>query len=114
MNDANVLSMATTNISAGSDTTAISTRSVIYHLLKNPECKIKLAEGIDTQMKGAKLTEIITLEQTTHMPYLQGCPYEGLRLDPAVIMSLPRVAPPGGVEIDGHFIPEGVRLQPLA
>ena len=110
MNDANALSMATTNISAGSDTTAISTRSVIYYLLKNPECK----EEINTQMKEAKLTEIITLEQTKRIPYLQACLYEGLRLQPAIEMSLPRVTSPGGVEIDGHFIPEGVRLQPLA
>ena len=109
MNDANVLSMATTNVAAGSDTTAISLRSVIYHLLKNPECKRKLMEEIDMQMAEAGLTaESITLEQTKHMPYLQACLYEGLRLHPAVGMSLPRVTPPGGIEIDGHFIPEGV------
>lgn len=59
-------------------------------------------------MKEAKLTEPITLEQAKHMPYLQACLYEGLRLHPAVGMSLPRVTPPGGVEIDGRFIPEGV------
>lgn len=114
MNDASVLSMATTNIFAGSDTTAISTRSVIYHLLKNPECKRKLIEEIDTQMEVAKSTDIITLEQTKRMPYLQACLYEGLRLHPAVGMSLPRVTPTGGVEIDSHFIPEGVGLQRAA
>ncbi|KAF6229049.1 hypothetical protein HO133_007163 [Letharia lupina] len=107
MNDANVLSMATTNISAGSDTTAISTRPVIFHLLKNPE----LVEDIDTQTKEVKLTKPITLEQTNHMPYLQACLYEGLRLHPAVGMSLPRVTPRGGVEIDGHFIPEGTVIE---
>lgn len=110
-NDANVLSMATTNISAGSDTTAISTRSVIFHLLKNPECKRELVEDIDTQTKEVKLTKPIALEQTNHMPYLQACLYEGLRLHPAVAMSLPRVTPRGGVEIDGHFIPEGTVVE---
>lgn len=110
MNDANILSMATTNVNAGSDTTAISIRSVIYHVLKNPECKRKLIEEIDTEMKGKKLTEPITLEQTKSMPYLQACLYEGLRLHPAVGMSLPRVTPPGGIEIRGHFIPEGVSV----
>ena len=108
MNDANVLSMATTNISAGSDTTAISLRSVIYHLLKNPECKRKLIEEIDMQIADVGFAEPITLEQTKHMPYLQACLYEGLRLHPAVGMSLPRVTPPGGIEIGEHFIPEGV------
>ena len=110
MNDANVLSMASSNVFAGSDTTAISTRSVIYHLLKNPKCKRKLVEEIDMQMKEVGLTKPITLEQTKHMPYLQACLYEGLRLHPAVGMSLPRVTPLGGIEIDGQFIPEGVCL----
>ena len=110
MNDANVLSMATTNVAAGSDTTAISLRSVIYHLLKNPECKRKLVEEIDMQMAEVGLTEPITLDQSKHMPYMQACLYEGLRLHPAVGMSLPRVTPPGGIEIGTRFIPEGVGL----
>ncbi len=110
MDDANVLSMATSNVAAGSDTTAISIRSVIYHLLKNPECKRKLVEEIDFQMKELGLSKPITLEQTKQMPYLQACLYEGLRLHPAVGMSLPRVTPTGGIEIDGHFIPKGVSV----
>ncbi|KAL9137787.1 MAG: hypothetical protein Q9175_000992 [Cornicularia normoerica] len=109
-NDANVLSMATSNISAGSDVTAISTSPVIYRLLKNPECKRKLVEQIDSQMREAKSTKPVTLEQTKHMPYLQACLYEGLRLHPAVGMSLPRVTPPGGAQIDGRFIPEGTTI----
>lgn len=108
MNEVNILSMATSNVVAGSDTTAISTRSVIYHLLSNPEYKKKLVEEIDMQMAEVGLTQPITLEQTKHMPYLQACLYEGLRLHPAVGMSLPRVTPPGGIEIDGRFISEGV------
>ena len=108
MNEVNILSMATSNVVAGSDTTAISTRSVIYHLLKNPECKKKLVEEIDMQMAEVGLSQPITLEQTKHMLYLQACLYEGLRLHPAVGMSLPRVTPPGGIEIDGRHIPEGV------
>ena len=108
MSNADVLSMATTNITAGSDTTAISANSVIYHLLKNPECKRKLVKEIDLEMKEVRTTKPITLEQTTRMPYLQACLYEGLRLHPAVGMSLPRVTPVGGVEVDGRFIPEGV------
>lgn len=110
MNDADVLSTATTNISAGSDTTAISTRSVIFHLLKNQECKRKLVEEIDTQMKEVELTKPITLEQTNHMPYLQACLYEGLRLHPEFGVSLPRVTPRDGIVIDGHFIPDGVSV----
>ena len=108
MNDANVLSMLTTNVFAGSDTTAISIRSVIHHLLKNPECKRKLVAEIDTQMEEVDLMKPIRFEQTKHMPYLQACLYEGLRLHPAVGMSLPRVTPLAGIQIDSHFVPEGV------
>jgi cytochrome P450 len=42
MNDMAVLSMATSNIFAGSDTTAISLGSIIYHLLRNQVAKKKL------------------------------------------------------------------------
>ena len=114
MNNADVLSMATTNITAGSDTTAISANSVIYHLLKNPDCKRKLVKEIDLEMNEERTTKPITFEQTTRMPYLQACLYEGLRLHPAVGMSLPRVTPLGGVEVDGRFIPEGVGSAPDA
>lgn len=50
-----------TDTFAGSDTTAISTRSVTYSLLKNPEYKEKLAKEIDTQKRKGKLTGSITL-----------------------------------------------------
>lgn len=108
MNDMAVLSMATSNIFAGSDTTAISVRSIIYYLLKNPEYKRKLVEEIDAKKKEGSLTVPVTLEQTKQMPYLQACMYEALRCHPAVGMSLPRVTPAGGIEIDNRFIPAGV------
>ena len=108
MNDMAVLSMATSNIFAGSDTTAISIRSIIYYLLKKPEYKRKLVEEIDTKKREGKLSTPITLEQTKQMPYLQACMYEALRCHPAVGMSLPRITPAGGIEIDNRFIPEGV------
>ena len=113
MNDTSVLSMATSNIFAGSDTTAISTRSVIYYLLKKSKYKQRLIKEIDTYKRKGKLTEPITLEQTKNMPYLQACLYEGLRCHPAVGMSLPRVTPVGGIDIDGRYIPQGVRSQGL-
>lgn len=109
MNDMAVLSMASSNIFAGSDTTAISIRSIIYYLLKNPDYKRKLVEEIDMRKSQGKLSTTVTLEESKHMPYLQACMYEALRCHPAVGMSLPRVTPVGGIEIDGCFIPEGVR-----
>ncbi len=107
MNDNAVLSMATSNVFAGSDTTAISLRSIIYYLLKNPDCKKKFIAEIDERKKQGKLSDPVTLEEANDMPYLQACMSEGLRLHPAVGMSLPRVVPEGGIEIDNKHIPAG-------
>jgi cytochrome P450 len=107
MNDNAVLSMATSNVFAGSDTTAISLRSIIYYLLKNPLCKEKFISEIDERKKSGKLSDPVKLEEANDMPYLQACMYEALRLHPAVGMSLPRVVPADGVEVDGKFLPAG-------
>lgn len=108
--DISVISMATSNIFAGSDTTAISLRATIYYLLKYPERKKKLIQELKEMKRTETVSDLITLEQSNRMPYLQACMYEALRLCPAVGMSLPRVVPPGGLDIDGHFIPKGVGM----
>ncbi|KAK5046466.1 hypothetical protein LTR84_008269 [Exophiala bonariae] len=110
MDISDVISMASSNINAGSDTTAISLRAVIYYLLKNSRCKEKLLEEIDTVMSGEDSFAVVTVWQSKNMPYLQACMYEALRLHPAVGMSLPRTTPAGGISIDSHFIPEKVKL----
>jgi cytochrome P450 len=107
MDDSAVLSMATSNVFAGSDTTAISLRSIIYYLLKNPLCKEKFVSEIDERKKTGKLSDPVTLEEANEMPYLQACMYEALRLHPAVGMSLPRVVPAEGIEIDNKLLPAG-------
>lgn len=108
--DNGVISMATSNIFAGSDTTAISTRAIIYYLLKNPQYKQRLMEEIDEFRREGKLSDPVMLDQADRMPYLQAVMYEALRCHPAVGMTLPRVVPPGGTEFNGHYIPAGVSL----
>jgi cytochrome P450 len=103
-----VISMATSNIAAGSDTTAISIRAIIYYLLKNPNTLQKLRDEIDQRRKEGKLSDPVKLNEADDMPYLQAVMYEALRLHPAVGMTLPRVVPEGGCEIGGVFLPAGV------
>lgn len=109
--DNGVLSMAASNIFAGSDTTGISIGAVLYNLCKNPGCKEKLLKEIREaiQEEGLDPSENMPFKTGHAMPYLQACIYEALRMHPAVGMSLPRVVPPEGFEIDGHLIPAGVR-----
>jgi cytochrome P450 len=107
MNEAAVLSMATSNIFAGSDTTAISLRSVIYHLCRSPPSKAKLVAELDSAYARGELSFPIALAQANKLPYLQAVMQEGLRMHPAVGMTLPRVTPDGGITIAGTFIPQG-------
>ncbi|KAF5517410.1 Cytochrome P450 monooxygenase gsfF [Colletotrichum aenigma] len=105
--NSDLVSMATSNIFAGSDTTAISIRAIIYYMLKYPEAKRKLVEEVDTLWQQGKLSDPVTVAESEKMPYLQAAMYEALRLHPAVGMTLPRVVPKGGYEIDGRFMPAG-------
>lgn len=110
--DNGVLSMAASNIFAGSDTTGISIGAVLYNLCKNPHCKEKLVKEIRKAMKdeGLSSTENMPFRIGHAMPYLQACIYEALRMHPAVGMSLPRVVPQEGFEMDDIFVPAGVSL----
>ncbi|KAF2267043.1 cytochrome P450 [Lojkania enalia] len=101
-----VISMGTTNINAGADTTAVSMRAVIYHLLRNPEAKYKLIEEIDDMRRKGELSYPVKWDEANKMKYLQACIYEGMRIHPAIGINLPRVVPQGGVQINGHYIPE--------
>ncbi|OAK96861.1 cytochrome P450 [Phaeosphaeriaceae sp. SRC1lsM3a] len=107
--DNSVLSMASSNIFAGSDTTGISIGAVLYHLCKNPRSMQKLMQEINGKRSelGLSTGVDIPFEAGYSMPYLQACIYEALRMHPAVGMSLPRVVPPEGFEIEGVFLPGG-------
>lgn len=69
-------SMATSNIFAGSDTTAISTRAILYFLMKNPRCKQLLLNELDEFRSQGKLSDPVKLEEADKMPYLQAVMYE--------------------------------------
>ncbi|GMF68474.1 unnamed protein product [Aspergillus oryzae] len=98
------------NIMAGADTTAISLSAVIYSLLKNPGTETKLREDIDTLAAAGKLSNPVTFEQARHMPYLQACIKEALRVHPAVGRPLLRVVSPEGLTIAGQYFPGRVSL----
>ena len=99
-----VLMGCTSNMVAGSDTTAISLSAVLYYLLKNPACLDKLRTEIDE----AELSKSPTFKESQQMVYLQAVIKEALRMHPATGLPLERVVPDGGAEICGRFFPEGV------
>jgi cytochrome P450 len=108
--DTGVLSMASSNIFAGSDTTGISIGAVLYNMCKYPECKRKLLGEVQeaAQKDGLDGVDNMSFATGYALPYLQACIYEGLRMHPAVGMTIPRVVPQEGFEVEGMFIPPGV------
>ncbi|KAH7627853.1 cytochrome P450 [Sordaria sp. MPI-SDFR-AT-0083] len=112
MTDHVVLTMATTMVLAGSNTTAASLATVFYYLLRNKECYRRLVEEIDDAVgKGAISLKgndgVVSWTDAQNLAYLDACIKEAFRLHPAVGMHLERVTPPGGMEICGEFVPGG-------
>lgn len=106
-----VFMMGISNIMAGSDTTAISLSTILYHLIRYPEAMKKLRQEVDEyQSNGENAKEKIRFEVTQKMQYLQACIKEGLRLHPATGLPLWRVVPEGGAEVQGVFFPAGTSI----
>jgi cytochrome P450 len=100
--------MCLSNIIAGSDTTAVSLSSILYHLLKHPKTLQRLrAELQEFEAKGECGNPKVSFKEAQNMPYLQAVIKEALRVHPATGLPLWRVVPPEGAEICGHHFKGG-------
>ncbi|KAL3442421.1 cytochrome P450 [Aspergillus insuetus] len=90
-------------MNAGSDTTAIALRNVMFFLLKNPSCMKKLRDELDGVLDMEDV--IAPYGKIKHLPFLRACLDESLRMLPPVIFGLPRRTPAEGAIILGDFIP---------
>ncbi|KAI5925575.1 cytochrome P450 [Camillea tinctor] len=90
-------------MNASSDTTAIARNNVMYWLLRNPECVVKLRREIDAVLDEDEV--VAPYEKVKHLPYLRACLEESLRIVPPTTFGLPRRTPPEGASILGEFIP---------
>ncbi|KEF55736.1 uncharacterized protein A1O9_08486 [Exophiala aquamarina CBS 119918] len=106
--EAALLSMTASNVAAGSDTTAISLRSMLYYLLKGSRCMQKLVTEIEKTTEGMPPYSVVTYEQATAMPYLQAVMNEAMRIHSIVGHSMQRVVPREGIQIGQYYIPSEV------
>lgn len=104
---ADIVNHTSTNVLAGSDTTAIALRSIIHNLITSPVCYNRLLREIDELDKAGRLSDPVKESEARQMPYLQAIIKEGMRLHPSVGMLMERHVPKGGATICGKFIPEG-------
>ena len=101
---------ATSNITAGSDTTAILLRTVFYNLVKHPSSLAALRQELDSQ--GAELygdddNAVVPWKRAITLPYLDACIKEAGRMHPPFGLPYERVVPAGGAVISGRHIPAG-------
>ncbi|KAL2000136.1 hypothetical protein VTN02DRAFT_3523 [Thermoascus thermophilus] len=97
-----------TNVFAGSDTTAIALRAVIYFLIRHPEKMAKVRAELDAADREGKLSSPVSYrESITHLPYLGAVLKESMRLHPSVGLILERHVPRSGATICGRHIPGG-------
>lgn len=78
--------------------------AVTFYLLKNPDSYAKLANEIRARYSSY---EEIDAKSAQQLVYLQAVIHEGLRIYPPGSQGFPRLSP--GTNIDGFWIPKGVR-----
>lgn len=102
-----VTAWTTSNVMAGSDTTAIYLRAIIYFLITQPLSLARLTTELAQARRQSQLSEIVTWRECRKLPYLDACIKEAGRLHPPIGLSMERVVPAGGAEIGGKFFPAG-------
>ncbi|KAE9363577.1 cytochrome P450 [Stipitochalara longipes BDJ] len=108
VDDKQVFSYTVTNMFAGSDTTAISLRAVLYFTLKNPSILARLDDELSAASAAGNLNFPVTWKQSQSLPYLDAVVKEALRLHPAVGLPLERLVPSSGLQLpNGPFLPAG-------
>ena len=110
VNDHQVFSYTVANMNAGSDTTAISLRAILYYTLKSPRVKSKLYQELTTAYQAKRISLPVSWQQSQEeLPYLDAVIKEALRLHPAIGLILERIVPAEGLQLPdgGAFLPAG-------
>jgi cytochrome P450 len=113
MTDSRLATYTNTNVSAGSDTTAIALRQILYKLLTHPGAKDRFMTELAVVLRareekgGVEPHLPITWAEGQSMTYYQALIKECLRTHPPLGQLIPRVVPEGGTELCGKYLPAG-------
>jgi hypothetical protein len=102
-----IIALTTTNLLAGSATTACGLRSILYYLCRNQEAYLKLQREVDEGFASGALSQSPRYAEAAKLKYLDIVVVEGLRMHPATGFILEREVPAGGVTLAGKHIPAG-------
>lgn len=104
--------LATLNVFAGSDTTSIALRAILYYLMITPRVWAKLRKEIDTAVEHGTSSQPAIFTEAQKLPYLEACIKEAMRLHPSLGTQHTRLVPPEGITIDGRYLPKDVSNRP--
>lgn len=90
---------------AGTDTTSTGLSSTLFYLVRNPRAMATLKNEIRNTFDDVE--EIVSGSSLNDIAYLKACIDEAMRLAPAVPGAMPREVLPGGIEVDGAYLPGG-------
>ncbi|CAG8972578.1 hypothetical protein HYALB_00011310 [Hymenoscyphus albidus] len=106
MHDGKIVNILMINLTAGSDTTAIILRSIIYFVLKHPHVYEMLQEALYNCNDSSE--ETVSFAVARKIPYLEAVILEARRIHPGVGLLLELVVPEPGLELsNGTFLPAG-------
>ena len=92
---------------AGCQLTTVALATSTYLLMRYPETLKRLT----TEIRESFESEAdITIPSTMNLPYLVAVINESLRIHHPTPINLPRIMPPEGQMIAGHWIPGGVSI----
>ncbi|KAF5968045.1 pisatin demethylase cytochrome P450 [Fusarium coicis] len=99
---------------AGSDTTGISLRAVVYFVIRTPHVYEKLQIEIDEADQAGHLSEYVTYQESLKLPYFQATLKEAMRMHPTVGFPLERYVPEEGAEVCGYTLHAGTNISTSA
>lgn len=105
-----ITSICLTNFGAGAETIAITVGTLIMNIVSHAGCQERVQREINEARRSGKLSiPPKSREMQEHLQFLDACLRESMRLHGIIGMPLARVVPKGGCELEGRFIPAGVR-----
>ena len=102
-----LLVWTSSNITAGSDTTAIFLRAIFHQLLTHPSTLETLLAELEQAATDGQLDPLASLKQTHELPYLTACINEAGRLHPPFGLPFEREVPPEGAMVCGQQLKSG-------
>ena len=102
-----IIALTTTNLIAGSDSTAIGLRAILYFLCRHPNVYQRLQKEVDDAFASGAISSPVRYADGAKLEYLNAVITESLRAHAATGFVLEREVPKEGATIAGSFIPGG-------